>query len=159
MWLIYWLHLMLVINNNQERQRNPTVAITDFTQKFAHQTLIHFKMVERQDFFMQYSVPSKRSFWLFVSVKKIMVVKFLKRRTLIICPNNLWWWFIRLQHVVSTLCQQLCMVLTTLQNPENHRHPDVWSTHQAMQDSHLGHSRELMEITRAVIIATRTHIR
>ena len=53
---------MLVINNNQERQRDPTVAITDSTQKFAHQTLIHFKMVERQDFFMQYSVPSKRSF-------------------------------------------------------------------------------------------------
>jgi len=105
---------------------------------------------------MQYSVPYKPPFWLFVLVK-ILLGDCLKRRTLMNRPNNLSWWFITLQHV-SILCQLCCLFLTRLQNLVNHRHPDVRSTHQVMQDFYLCNSRSLMEITRAVIIATRTRI-
>jgi len=51
-----------------------------------------------------------------------------------------------------TLCKPLRMVLTTLQNPVYHRRRDVRSVHQTMQNSHLSHSRELVEITRSIII-------
>jgi hypothetical protein len=46
----------------------------------------------------------------------------------------------------------LCMVLPTPQNPDYHCRHDVRSVHRTMQDPHLSHSRELMEITRSVII-------
>ena len=64
---------------------------------------------------------------------------------------------IRLQHV-SILCQPLCMVLSSIQNVVYHRRRDVQSTHHAMQDSHLRNFRELVEITRVVIVPTRTCI-
>jgi len=57
-------------------------------------------------------------------------------------------------HDVSTLGKLLRIVVLTLQNAEYHRSCDVWSAHQAMQDSYLNHSRELVEITRSVIITT-----
>jgi len=66
-------------------------------------------------------------------------------------------WFIRLQRV-SILCQHIGMVLTRLLNLVNHRRRDLWSTHHAVHDSHLGHSREYVEITCVVIVATRTRI-
>jgi hypothetical protein len=44
------------------------------------------------------------------------------------------------------------MVLTILQNAVYHRRRDVWSVHQTMHDSHLSHSRELVQITRSIII-------
>jgi len=92
-------------------------------------------MTQSKDLSLQYSVPYKRPFWLFVSVK-IMWGDCLKRRTLMNRPNNQTWWFIRLQRV-SILCQPLAMVLMRLQNPVNHRRRNVQLTHQAMEDSHL----------------------
>ena len=120
-------------------------------------SLIHFKMTERMNFFMQYSVPHKQPFWLLVSVKKIMSVDCLKRRTLIKLPNRLWWSCIRLQQV-SIHCQPHCVVLTRLQNLGNHYHCDILSTHQAVQYSHLRNLVTLVEITHPVTIATMTRI-
>ena len=120
-------------------------------------TLIHFKMIERQNSFMQYCVPYKWSFWEYISVKKIMLAEFRQRHTFMKHPYNLRWYIIRKWHV-SILCQLLCVVLTRLQDPVNDARNDVRLTHLAMQDSHLHHSRVLMEITHTVIIATRTRI-
>jgi hypothetical protein len=44
------------------------------------------------------------------------------------------------------------MVLLTLKKAEYHCCRDVRLVHQTMQDSQLSHSRELVEITRSVII-------
>jgi hypothetical protein len=54
------------------------------------------------------------------------------------------------------LSQPHHLVLTRLQSAVNHHVLDVWSTHQAMQASELRNSTDLMEISRMVIIATRT---
>jgi len=86
------------------------------------------------------------------SVGEIVLVECLERCTLISLP---WSWSFILtiwQHKVSLLCKPLRMVLMALQNPVYHRRRDVWSVHQTMQDSHLSHSRELLEITCSVII-------
>jgi len=120
-------------------------------------SLIHFKMTQRKNFVMQYSVPHKWPVWPFVSVQKIRLVDCLKRHTLMKRTNNSGRWFIRL-HRNSTRCQLNPTVLTTLKNPVNHRSRDLRLTHQAVQDSHSGHTAVLVEITHTVIIATKTSI-
>jgi len=120
-------------------------------------SFIHFKMTVRKDIFMRCSVPYKWPLWLFLSVKRIMLVECLKRHTLMKRPNDLIWWFTKLQPM-SILCQPLRMFLTRLQKPVNHYWSDVRSTHQAMQDFHLYRSRVLAEITDAVIRVTMTRI-
>ena len=52
----------------------------------------------------------------------------------------------------------LGLVLVTLQIVVYHRSRDVRSGHQAMQDSPLSHSRELVEITLSIIITTRSSV-
>jgi len=66
-------------------------------------------------------------------------------------------WFIRLQHV-SILCQPHGMFLMRLQNAVNHQRHAHRSTHEAVQNTHLGHTSEIVEITCAVIVATRISI-
>jgi hypothetical protein len=112
---------------------------------------------QREVSFMQYSVPYKWPCDYLYSVKKITLVEYLKRHTWWSVHNNLRWYLIWLKSVII-LCQPLRMVLTRQQNPVNHRRRDVWSTHQSVQDIHLGHSRELVEITHTFIKATRTRI-
>jgi len=149
---------MLAIDNNEESQCNHTLAISDIRHNNCNiRNLIDFKMIERQDLFIQYSVPYKRSFWLFVSVKKIMLLEFLKSHTLRKHPNNVRWWIIRLQHIYI-ICHPLRMVIMRLHNPVNHPQQHVHFTHRAVLDSHCGDTRGSAEITHAVIIASRTHI-
>jgi len=76
-----WSHT--VTNNKQEHQWNPTLAISNSRYSNSNiRTLIDFNIEERKDLSIQYSVPYKRPFWLFVSVKKIMLLGCLKRHTL-----------------------------------------------------------------------------
>jgi len=76
----------MVINNKQECQWNITLAISNSRYNNSNlRTLIHFNIEERKDLSIQYSVPYKRPFWLFVSVKKIMLLECLKRHALIKC--------------------------------------------------------------------------
>jgi len=70
--------------------------------------------------------------------------------------NNPQWMFIWL-HCVPILCQHLCVVLMNFHNLVYHWHLDIQSTHQAVQASHLHHSRVLVEITHVVIRAIRIH--
>jgi len=147
------------MDENRECQSNPTLAISDSRHNISDiRTLIRLKMPEKKDLIMQYSVPYKWPYWLFVSVLKIMLVEYLERHLLIKHPNNLRRWFIPLQRG-SSLCQPLWMVGRRVHNPVNHRHRDVWSIDQTMQDSDVGHSWELMEFTNVVIIASRNRIR
>ena len=149
MQLSNWIHLILVVIHKQEHQWNPPFTNCNI------QSLILFKMTERRNICMQYSVPNEQPFSLFVLDQKIMLVNCLMRHTLMKSANNLRWWLIRLQ-CVSIFCQPLSVVLTGLQNPVNHRCRNVWSTHQALQDPHGGNSRVLVAITRTVIVATST---
>ena len=64
-------------------------------------------------------------------------------------------WFLSLQ-LVTILCQLVGMVFTRVANPVNHQCHAVRSTDQAVKDFHLSYSSVLVEITGAVIIATRT---
>jgi len=62
-----------IINNKHECQWSPTLAISDSRYNNSNiRTLIHFNIEYKQDLSIQYSVPYKQHFWLFVSVKKIM---------------------------------------------------------------------------------------
>jgi len=73
----------MVIHNKQERQWNPTPAISNSTYNNSNvTTLINFNIEERKDWSIQYSLPYKRPFSLFVSVKKIMLLECLKRHSL-----------------------------------------------------------------------------
>jgi len=73
----------IVINTKQEPQWNSTLAIPNSRYNNSNiRTLIHFNIEERPDLSIQYSVPYKWPFWQFVSVKKIMFLECLKRRTL-----------------------------------------------------------------------------
>jgi len=97
-----------------------------------------------------FSIP----FDYFASVGEIVLFECLKRRPLNTLPRWLscilttWW------HNVSLLCKLLHIVYLPLYNPVYPWSHDVRSAHQAMQDSHLCHSRELVQITRSVIITT-----
>ena len=73
----------MVISNTQERQWNPTLAISNSRYNNSNiRTLIHFNIEERKDSSLQCSVPYKQPFWLFVLVKKTMLLECLKRHTL-----------------------------------------------------------------------------
>jgi len=73
----------MLINNKHERQWNRTLAISNSRYNNSKiRTLIHFNIQERNDLSLQYSVPYKQTFWVFVSVKKIMLLECLKRHTL-----------------------------------------------------------------------------
>jgi len=73
----------MVINWKHERQWNPTLAISNSWYNNSNiRTLIHFNIEERKDLSLQYSVPYKLCFWLFVSVNKIMLLECVKRHTL-----------------------------------------------------------------------------
>jgi len=73
----------IVINNQHKRQWKPTLAISNSRYNNSNiRTLIHFNIEERKDLSLQYSVPYKLPFWLFVSVQKIMLLECLKRHTL-----------------------------------------------------------------------------
>jgi len=73
----------MVIHNKQEQQWNPTLAISNLRYTNSNiRTLIHFNIEERKDLSIQYSIPYKCSFWLFVSVEKIMLLECLKRHIL-----------------------------------------------------------------------------
>jgi len=75
--------LHMVINYTQVRQWNPTLAISNSTYNNSNiRSLIHPNIEERQDLSIQYWVPYKRPFWLFVSVKKIMFHECQKRHKL-----------------------------------------------------------------------------
>jgi hypothetical protein len=69
----------MVINNNQECQRNPTLAISNSRYNNSNiRTLIHINMEERTNSSIQYSVPYKQPVWLYVSVEKTMLLQCLK---------------------------------------------------------------------------------
>jgi hypothetical protein len=76
----------MVINNNQWRQWNPTLATSN--SRFSNsniRTLIHFNIEKRNDIALQYSVLYKWPFSLFVPVKRSMLLECLKRNTLMKC--------------------------------------------------------------------------
>jgi len=56
------------------------------------------------------------------------------------------------------LRKPLHIVLMIIQNPVYHRRHHVQSAHQTMQNSHLSHSRELVEITRSVVVTIGTSV-
>jgi len=56
------------------------------------------------------------------------------------------------------LCKLHCMVLPIHQNVVYHWSRDLWSAYQAMYDSHFSHCRELLDITRSVIITTGSSV-
>jgi len=87
------------------------------------------------------------------SVGEIVLVEYLMRHTLISLPGYLSFILTNSRHKVSMLCKPLCMVLLTLQNPIYHCLCDVQTAHHPMQDSHFSHCRELVGITRTVIIS------
>jgi len=90
----------------------------------------------------------------FASVGKIVLVVCLKRLALIILPRRLSLILTIRWHDISLHSMLLRMVCATLQNLVYHRSRDVWAAYQAMQDSHLCPSRELVEITCSVIMTT-----
>jgi hypothetical protein len=94
----------------------------------------------------------------FASVGEIELVECFNRHTLITPLRwlafvlTIWWYH------VSMLCKLLEWVLLTLQNTLLHWHCDVQVAHQIMEDSHLSHSRERVEITCSVINTTGSSI-
>jgi len=67
---------------------------------------------------------------------------------------------------ILTIWQQNCsllhillrMILTNLQHLVNHPGHDVWLAYQVMQDSHFWNTRELLGITRSIIITTGSSV-
>jgi len=68
--------------------KSPSYPMISPSNKATIRSLFNFKMSERNDLSMQYSVPYKQTDWLFGSVK-IMLNDFLKRDALMNHPNNL----------------------------------------------------------------------
>jgi len=88
MKLINRLHLMWVIDSKQEHQQNPTLAISNYRPNNSHiRTLIQFKIIQSHGLFIQYSIPYKQPFWLFVWVNKTILLEFHESHTLMESPN------------------------------------------------------------------------
>jgi len=78
----------------------------------------------------------------------------LNTRTLTTRPSELLFILRNWLQNISLLSKLRCIVLLTLRNQVYDRSHDFWSAHQAMQDSHLCHSIELVVITGCDIITT-----
>jgi len=94
----------------------------------------------------------------FASFGEIVLVEYVMRRTLSTLPRELSFIHTIWRQEMSMLRKLLCMVFATLENLVDHRSRDVRSAHQAMQDSHLSHSWQLVEVTGSVIITTGSSV-
>jgi hypothetical protein len=73
----------IVINHKQELHWNPTVAISNSRYINSNiRTFVEFNIEDRNDLPIQYSVLYKLPFCLSISVKKIMLLDYLHRHTL-----------------------------------------------------------------------------